>query len=136
VWESLGYDELAAVVSYTEGVSEAFYSVGPTSRFPNGKIRRVFIEDQEIAVVCYGGCFYAFSNRCTHNDFQLHFGFIEDGCLWCPIHNGVFDIATGKACGGPVTDLKTYAVRVVGDEVEVSASPRTAEPSNAEPLER
>jgi nitrite reductase/ring-hydroxylating ferredoxin subunit len=70
-------------------------------------------------VVVSGGRWHAFSNRCTHADFQLHFGFIEDGCLHCPIHYGVYDLETGAARGGPVTDLAVYAVRLRGEDVQV-----------------
>ena len=96
-----------------------FYPVGPLDRFPDSKIRRVFLDGREIAVVQYNERFYAFSNRCTHNDFQLHFGYIEEGCVWCPIHYGQFELATGRAVSGPVTDLASYPVRVVDGEVQV-----------------
>jgi nitrite reductase/ring-hydroxylating ferredoxin subunit len=94
-----------------------YYSAGELDYFPEEKIRRVFRGDREIAIVRYKGEFYAFSSRCTHADFQLHFGFIEDGCLWCPIHYGQFNVTTGEAIGGPVTDLKTFPVRIEGDTV-------------------
>jgi nitrite reductase/ring-hydroxylating ferredoxin subunit len=96
-----------------------FYAVGPLERYPDSKIRRVFLEGREIAIVQYNERFYAFSNRCTHNDFQLHFGYIEDGCVWCPIHYGQFELETGQAVSGPVTDLASYEVRVVDGEVQV-----------------
>jgi nitrite reductase/ring-hydroxylating ferredoxin subunit len=89
------------------------------SYFPEEKIRRFFRGGKEIAVVQVGGKLHAFSNRCTHNDFQLHFGFVEDGCIWCPIHYGVFELASGRAKSGPVTDLETFEVKVEGDEVYV-----------------
>ena len=96
-----------------------FHHVGNLDYFPEEKIRRVFRGGDEIGIVRYRGRFYAFHNRCTHADFQLHFGFIEDGCIWCPIHYGVYDLASGKAKSGPVTDLATYEVRVEGDDVFV-----------------
>ena len=38
----------------------------------------------------------------------------------CPLHAGRFDINTGKVLDPPATDdLKTYPVRVVGDEIQV-----------------
>jgi nitrite reductase/ring-hydroxylating ferredoxin subunit len=107
-----------ARIRYTRDVT-TYHTVGPLERFPESKVRRVFVDGREIGVVQYDGRFYAFSNRCTHNDFQMHFGFIEDGCLWCPIHYGQFDLATGRAMGGPVTDLASFEVRVVDDEVQV-----------------
>ena len=41
-------------------------------------------------------------------------GFIVDGDkIECPLHQGTFDIATGKAVGIPCKiDLRTYAVKV------------------------
>jgi nitrite reductase/ring-hydroxylating ferredoxin subunit len=99
-------------------VSE-FESVGGLNEFPEGKIRRRFVNGREIAVVLWEGRFYAFSNRCPHADFQLHFGFIENDKVHCPIHYAEFELATGKAVFGPagIADLETFAVE--GDEAEV-----------------
>ena len=111
-----------------------YYSIGPLERFPDSKIRRVFLNGHEIAVVLYKGRIYAFSNRCTHNDFQMHFGYIEDDCLWCPIHYGQYDLASGRAISGPITDLKSYEVRIVGDEVQIGV-PDTETPVGSSPSE-
>ena len=111
-------------------VSTSFHSVGPVERFSNAKLRRFFLDGHEIGVVQYEGGLYAFSNRCTHNDFQLHFGYIEEDCLWCPIHYGQFDLATGRAMSGPVTDLQTYEVRVVDGDVQVGIPDETPAPAS------
>jgi len=38
-------------------------------------------------------------------------GFVEDGKVECPLHQGQFDIRSGKALRAPATeDLRTYAV--------------------------
>jgi len=38
----------------------------------------------------------------------------------CPLHAARFDIRTGKVLDPPATDdLKTYQVRLVGDEIQV-----------------
>jgi nitrite reductase/ring-hydroxylating ferredoxin subunit len=101
-----------------------YVSVGPVSDFREGKIRRYFIDHNEIGVVLWGERFYAFSNRCPHRDFQLHFGFVEDDKIYCPIHYAVFDIATGARLEGPwVDDLPIYGVRVEGDVVQVKLEP-------------
>jgi nitrite reductase/ring-hydroxylating ferredoxin subunit len=118
-------------IRYTPRVT-TFYAVGPLERFPDSKIRRVFLDGREIAVVQYNERFYAFSNRCTHNDFQLHFGYIEDGCVWCPIHYGQFELETGHAVSGPVTDLASYEVRVVDGEVQVGV-PEAEAAAKSEP---
>jgi nitrite reductase/ring-hydroxylating ferredoxin subunit len=102
-------------------VSE-YHNVGALNEFPEGRIRRRMVEGREVGVVLWGGCFYAFSNRCPHADFQMHFGFVEGEKLHCPIHYAEFELATGKAVFGPagVRDIPTYGVRVEGDSVQVS----------------
>jgi nitrite reductase/ring-hydroxylating ferredoxin subunit len=90
------------------------------SYFTEDKIRRFFRDGKEIAIVMHEGKLHAFSNRCTHEDFQLHFGYVEDNCVHCPIHYGVFDLPSGKAVSGPVTDLETFEITIEGEEVFVA----------------
>ena len=98
-----------------------FVTVGPVKDFREGKIRRYFVDGNEIGVVLSGGRFYAYSNLCPHRDFQLHFGFIEDEKIYCPIHYAVFDVTTGSRLEGPlVSDLPVYAARVRDEDVQVS----------------
>jgi 3-phenylpropionate/trans-cinnamate dioxygenase ferredoxin subunit len=55
---------------------------------------------------------YATDGMCTHEEEHLEFGFVIDTVIECPLHQGRFDIPTGKALGAPVcVDLKTYAVK-------------------------
>jgi 3-phenylpropionate/trans-cinnamate dioxygenase ferredoxin subunit len=47
-------------------------------------------------------------------------GYVEDGCVECPLHQGRVDIRTGKAMCAPVTvDLRTHAVKREGDHIYV-----------------
>ena len=98
-----------------------YVTVGPVSDFREGKIRRYFIDHNEIGVVLWNGSFYAFSNLCPHREFQLHFGFVEDDKIYCPIHYAVFDLFKGSRLEGPwVNDLPVYGVRVEDEQVQVS----------------
>ena len=64
--------------------------------------------------------FYATDGLCTHQKVHLAGGFVMDNIIECPKHNGRFDFTTGKAKGAPVcVDLKTYPVKIEGDEVFV-----------------
>ena len=105
-----------------------FVAVDKTSAFREGKIRRYFVGGKEIGVLLWNGRWHAFSNRCTHDDFQMHFGFVEDDCLNCPIHYAVFDLETGKRVSGPggIDDLPVYQARASGEDVEVSLTPPAA----------
>ena len=61
---------------------------------------------------------FATSGICTHALALLSEGFVEDGKIECPLHQGQFDIRSGRALCAPATeDLCTYAVKLEGDDV-------------------
>lgn len=68
---------------------------------------------RRIALYRLGGAFHATSDVCTHGQALLSEGEVVEGHIECPAHFGLFEIATGKAAGAPVSrDLQTYPVRV------------------------
>jgi 3-phenylpropionate/trans-cinnamate dioxygenase ferredoxin subunit len=78
----------------------------------------VALDGRSIALFRDGGEIFATDNVCTHAYALLSEGFLEDGCIECPLHQARFDIRTGKAMGGPATaDIRTYPVRVDGEAI-------------------
>ena len=64
------------------------------------------------------GTIHASDGHCTHEAAHLAEGFVFDGIIECPMHNGRFDIRTGKARGAPVCiDLEVYPVRLENGKV-------------------
>jgi NAD(P)H-dependent nitrite reductase small subunit len=63
---------------------------------------------------------YAIDDECTHADASLCDGIVAGDEVVCPLHAATFDLRTG-ACTGPPADedVRTYPVRVTGDDVEV-----------------
>ena len=65
--------------------------------------------------------FYASDGLCTHEKVSLADGLVMNGCIECPMHNGRFNIASGKALAPPVfEDLKTYPVERRGDKIFIN----------------
>ena len=88
---------------------------------PPGTARRVVVDGIEIALCNVGGELYAVDDVCTHAWASLSEGVLVGAQLECPLHGGCFDVRTGAADGGIVTeDLRRFAVRVDGAEVSVS----------------
>lgn len=82
--------------------------------------KQIKIGDLDIAIWHNEGKFYATDAICTHAWVSLIDGYIEDGCVECPLHAGRFELATGKAQGAPVfVDLKTYPLRIEGDDIVI-----------------
>jgi 3-phenylpropionate/trans-cinnamate dioxygenase ferredoxin component len=78
-----------------------------------------------IAVYRLDDGFYATEDTCTHAQSSLSAGDIdlEECTVECPYHGSAFDIRTGHVLSLPASrPLKTYQVKVVGDEVFVDVA--------------
>ncbi len=65
-----------------------------------------------------GGEFRATDNICTHEYAQLTDGWLEDGCIECPLHAARFDIRSGKALCAPAdVDLAVFEVKAEGEDL-------------------
>ena len=86
----------------------------------DGGVIGVNIDGTPVALYNLRGEIFATHGICTHALALLSEGWVEDGKIECPLHQGQFDIRTGKALCAPLTqDLRTYAVKLEGDNVFV-----------------
>jgi anthranilate 1,2-dioxygenase ferredoxin component len=100
--------------------THTWHEVGAVDEFDEEEPRGVIAGGIAIAVFQVGDEFFALRDLCTHEVAPLSEGFIEDGCVECPLHQGMFDLRTGEAVKEPcIEPVQTYPVRVVGDQVEV-----------------
>jgi nitrite reductase/ring-hydroxylating ferredoxin subunit len=73
-----------------------------------------------IALFKQGENVCATSNVCTHQFALMSDGFVDGEYIECPLHQGRFHIATGKAVCAPVcVDLAVYPAKIDGDAVFV-----------------
>lgn len=85
-----------------------------------GEVIGVVVEGKDIALYRLEGKLYATSNICTHEFATLSDGYIEDGCIECPLHQARFEIATGEVRAAPAVEpIKTFPVRSEGDQILV-----------------
>lgn len=90
------------------------------SALGDGEVIGVIVAGHEVALYETDGAVYATDDICTHAYAKLSDGWMEKGEIECPLHAGRFEIKTGRATAPPcVDDLKTYPVRVEGDEIQV-----------------
>jgi len=79
---------------------------------------KVIFEGKDVCLFNIDGTVFATQDKCPHGNASLADGWVEDCKVECPLHQGVFDIATGKPLSPPVeTDLDVYDVKVEGDEI-------------------
>jgi len=78
------------------------------------------VEGQHIALYRIEGEVFATSNICSHQFALLSDGFVEDGCIECPLHAAQFNIRTGDLiCGPATTSIASYPVKVENGQVLV-----------------
>jgi len=65
------------------------------------------------------GQLLAFSAVCTHLTCTVSFE-ASTGTLYCPCHNGRFDMTGNVVSGPPPRPIEVYAVEVVGEDIFVS----------------
>ncbi len=62
--------------------------------------------------------FFATDGMCTHEDEHLEDGIVIDCVIECPLHQGRFDVRSGKALSAPVcVDLRTWPLKIENGEI-------------------
>ena len=91
-----------------------FVKVAKKGEIPDGAMKHVEIDDTEICVANVGGTYYAFSDRCGHENARLSRGSLMGTVVTCPMHASQFDVTTGKLLSGPVLELEGIAEKFAG----------------------
>src|SRR5256885_14712037 len=93
------------------------------SDLAEGEVIGVEVAGNSIALYETDGQLFATDNICTHAYACLSDGWLDGEVIECPLHAGRYEVKTGKGLGPPIPcDIKTYPVRVVGDDVQVQFS--------------
>ena len=110
----------------------ALVRVASIEEIPEGSAKHVEVDGEEIAVANAGGILYAVSDICSHEYFHLSDGEVDSDELTieCPKHGSTFSLATGKPQSLPaILPVRTYGVRLQGDDVMVEVLQSAAEAS-------
>jgi nitrite reductase/ring-hydroxylating ferredoxin subunit len=103
-----------------------WYKVGKTSSLKEGDIAKVKVGSMEIIIMNVKGNYYATSHLCTHEDYDLAEGFIDEGTLICPNHFATFNPKSGEVISPPegsgdIEPLKSYKTKVENGDILVEA---------------
>ncbi|MFT4045661.1 MAG: anthranilate 1,2-dioxygenase ferredoxin subunit AndAb [Solimonas sp.] len=98
-----------------------WHDVGAATDFEDGCPAAVIAGGQPVAIFRVGHELFALHDLCTHGAARLSDGFVDNGCVECPLHQGLFDLRSGAVRSAPLTvPVRSYAVRVTdGGRVEV-----------------
>ena len=102
-----------------------FVTVAKTTEIAPGTVKVTRVDESPIGIANVDGEFYAFADVCTHDDGPVAEGELDEYIIECPRHGARFDIRTGAVRQLPaVVPIPVYDLRVEGDEIKVSTSPR------------
>ena len=78
------------------------------------------VAGRDLAFYTVAGEVYATDNTCTHGQARLCDGFLDGHEIECPLHQGKFDVRTGRPTCEPATEpLRSYPVKIEGNRVFV-----------------
>ncbi len=90
------------------------------SDIAEGAIKAFSLDDnRKVALTRVANNFYAFEDRCSHDDGELASGHMaEPQSVECPRHGARFDVTTGKATRMPaIAPIEIYPVEVRDGEI-------------------
>lgn len=98
-----------------------FVRVATLDEVPPGKLLGVEVNGRRVCLANVEGEVYAFQDNCTHKDFPLSAGELDEHRLECAWHGARFDVRTGRAVALPaIKPVKTFEVKVEGEAIYVT----------------
>lgn len=92
--------------------------VAEVSDIPVGGVKKVSLEDVDIAIFNIGGELYAIGDTCTHEQASLSEGDLDGDNISCARHGATFNIKTGEVVALPaVMPVATYRVKIEGNDI-------------------
>ena len=86
-----------------------------------GQGHRVELGDEEaVALIRTAEAVFAVVDVCSHEEYPLSEGWVEDHTIECALHGSRFDLTTGNPDAPPaVRPVRIFPVRVEGEDVLV-----------------
>ena len=101
--------------------TEGYVRVAAVGDVPPNTLLAVEVGDVKICLAHADDRIYAFQDNCSHRDFPLSAGTMEDGTIECAWHGARFDMASGRATRLPaIKPIRTYDVRVENGDILVA----------------
>lgn len=96
--------------------------IATTDQIGEDEALAISLGELRLALFQSAGAFHVTDNVCTHQYALLSEGYVEDGCVECPLHQARFDLRSGQALCAPASrPIRVYPVRIDGTSVLVDA---------------
>ena len=93
---------------------------GPADEAIEDQVLAATVGGRDVAVFRIGNEIFALLDRCSHGAAKLSDGYVEDGCVECPLHQGLIDIRTGEPRSAPIVEpVKCLPARIREGRIEI-----------------
>ena len=92
----------------------------PLDELEKGDVTNVKFGTKDLAVYDAKDGIFVSLSRCTHGAANLCDGYFDGIYIECPLHQGLFDVRTGKAKAAPArVQLKMIQSRVKNEMIQI-----------------
>ena len=92
----------------------------PVADLEEGWVTRVTLGSRLLAVYDTVSGFYVTTALCSHAAADMCDGYFDGHVIECPLHQGAFDVRTGKPVSAPATrPIRTFEARVSGPMLQI-----------------
>ncbi len=96
-----------------------FITVAKLSEISPKKGRLCKVGGEDLSIYKVGESLHAIGNACPHRGAPLSEGLLDDCVVVCPWHGFRFDVRTGQNPDGMPYQVKSYKLRVEGEDIQV-----------------
>ena len=98
-----------------------FVKVARVEDIPEGEMKSVVAEHQNILLVHVADGIFALADECTHDYAPLSTGRVKGNQVMCSRHGARFDVKSGAVLAPPaIVDVDTFAVKVEDGDIYVA----------------
>jgi len=102
-------------------MSDSWIAVAAEDELAPGQMKRIQIAGKRLLICNADGALYVVDEMCSHEDYSLFLGCIQDGRIKCSLHGSYFDLKTGKPESDPADEpICTYQTKIEDGQLWVS----------------
>jgi len=99
-------------------MSESLIAIAGVNELSLNEMKRFEAKGQRLLLVNSENDYYVVDEMCSHEDFSMFLGCIQNGRIKCSLHGSYFDLKTGEALVDPADEpINTYAAIIKEEQV-------------------
>lgn len=100
-----------------------YIAIADENELKPAQMKRVTAGDKKLLLCNADGKHYVVDEMCSHEDYSLYLGCIQEGRIKCSLHGSYFDLETGEPLVEPACEpIHTYPIKISDGKIWVDPS--------------